>query len=330
MRRGTVTCLLLVGSVVALASLHAAEKDPIFVRWLVAGDPGDEAIREYWERSKNGTLSAAGEVDLGTMLFLRGYPKDAIRAFQRAVDLDPELPDAWLRTGLVHQRRGEVQQARRAYRKCLNIRPGSGWCNFYAGLLEEQEGHPSKALKLYRRAYKHAPELADPVINPEVLYSNLQLGAALRQSASERFENLAPLAYLEPDEMRRVRAPWEQTSVPTPVPGEKQATESHDGGSSSTAGAGTGTGAPSPAGSAARGVAAGSANRPGRPPANQPSAGQDVSGVVPRRPTSTQPSSGTGEKGDIPSFLHVPGASPETYLRPWWTPSWGVTDPAAV
>jgi len=330
MRRWTVTCLLLVGSVVALASLHAAERDPIFVRWLVAGDPGDEAIREYWERSKNGTLSAAGEVDLGTMLFLRGYPKDAIRAFQRAVDLDPKLPDAWFRTGLVHQRRGEVQQARRAYRKCLDIRPGNGWCNFYAGLLEEQEGHPSKALELYRRAYKHAPELADPAINPEVLYSSLQLGATLRQSASERFEHQAPLAYLEPDEVRSVRAPWEPTPVPTPVPEEKQATASRGGGSSSTAGASTGAGAPSPAGSTARGAAAGSANRPARPPATQPSAGSDESRFVPRRPGTTRPSSGTGEEGDIPSFLHVPGASPETYLRPWWTPSWAVTDPAAV
>ncbi len=44
-------------------------------------------------------------------------------------------------------------------------------------------------MKHYEMAFKHAPELADPKINPEVLSSRLQLGAQVRHFDSERFEN---------------------------------------------------------------------------------------------------------------------------------------------
>ena len=120
------------------ASLVASAGEPMFVRWLVADDPGDEAIREYWERAERDELDAPALVDLGTMLFYRGYPKDAVRMYKRALDLDKDLYEAWFRIGLVEHSEGRLDNARQAYKRCLKKLTGHGWCNFYLGLLEEQ------------------------------------------------------------------------------------------------------------------------------------------------------------------------------------------------
>ena len=142
------TYAMLAGLVLLSAGLviDAVAGEPMFVRWLVAGDPGDETIRAYWEAETRGELSPAERVDLGTMLFARGYPKDAVRLFQRALKDDPELYEAWFRIGLVEHRQGQAREARRAYRKCLKLLKGHGWCNFYLGLLYEQEGEISAAM----------------------------------------------------------------------------------------------------------------------------------------------------------------------------------------
>ena len=89
--------------------------------------------------------------------------------YRRALESDSSLYEAWFRIGLVKHRQGARRRCASAYKKCLKRLTGHGWCNFYLGLLEEQTGHPSKALDHYRRAFKFAPELADPAYNPEVL-----------------------------------------------------------------------------------------------------------------------------------------------------------------
>jgi len=200
----------------AAAAVGARDREqPIFVHWLASGNPHDETIAVYWRSAQAGELDAAGYVDLATMLFDKGFPKDAIRMYERALKLDPEMAEAWFRIGLVEHRDGNLRAARKAYHKCLKILTGHGWCNFYLGLLEEQSGDPSKAIYHYRRAFKFAPELADPAVNPEVLYSHLQLAGLIQNSARNRFGENLPLGYLQPERVAAVQAQFEPT--PTPV-----------------------------------------------------------------------------------------------------------------
>ena len=220
--------LYLVGVVLSFA-IPAVADEPIFVRWLVADDPGDETIQNYWERAERDELDPPGLVDLGTMLFYRGYPKDAVRLFKRALDLDSDLYEAWFRIGLVEHSEGNLNNAEQAYQRCLKKLTGHGWCNFYLALLEEQLGHSSNALYYYRRALKFAPELADPRVNPEVLSSNLILGAELNEFDRLRFKGALPMPYLEPGEVNKVRQQYEVTPTPEPKdepkdePGETEA-----------------------------------------------------------------------------------------------------------
>ncbi len=205
-------------AVVVGSFVMAGADEPIFVKWLVVDDPGDETIREYWQKAERGELDAPALVDLGTMLFYRGYPKDAIRYFRRALKLDSDLYEAWFRIGLVEHSEGNLDNARQAYKRCLKKLTGHGWCNFYLGLLEEQLGHGSDAMHYYRRALKFAPELADPKVNPEVMASQLILGAQLEDQDRRDFKALVPMRYLEPGQVARVRSQYEPTPPPEPVP----------------------------------------------------------------------------------------------------------------
>ncbi len=201
------------GVLVALALIVAAAAsagEPMFVRWLLADDPGDQVIGDYWERAQRDELEPAALVDLGTMIFYRGFPKDAVAVYRQALDADPEFYEAWFLIGLVEHSQGELDNARQAYRRCLKKRPGHGWCNFYSGLLEEQLGHSGRALELYERAFKHAPELANPRVNPELLSSDLVLGARLKTIDRITFHNNLPMRYLQPHKVDSLREHYEQ------------------------------------------------------------------------------------------------------------------------
>ncbi len=182
---------------------EVAAKEPIFVQWLLADDPGDATILVYWERYDRGELSPSEKIDLGTMLYYRGYPKDAVRVFDSALDDDKELYEAWFRIGLVEHQQGNHRKARIAYKKSLDILKGQGWCNFYLGLLEEQEGNAKSAMSYYTNAFRVAPELANPDINPEVVSSDLSLGAWLKLTHERAFQNDLPMPFLEPNEVKK-------------------------------------------------------------------------------------------------------------------------------
>ena len=219
----TARCGVLCVAVVLMSTVAAAD-EPMFVRWLVMDDPGDETIRDYWQRAEAGELDAPALVDLGTMLFYRGYPKDAVRMYRQALDLDKDLYEAWFRIGLVEHSEGRLNNAQQAYKRCLKKLTGHGWCNFYLGLLEEQLGHSSEAMYHYRRAFKFAPELADPKVNPEVVSSELVLGVHLQDQERRRFKNTLPMSYLEPGKVSRVRRQYEPTPPPEPTPTPEAAT----------------------------------------------------------------------------------------------------------
>lgn len=303
MSRSLLIRLLVIGGLLVAVGLEVAAKDPMFKRWMVPEDPGDAAILDYWERAEDDELGAPALVDLGTMLFYRGFPGDAVKVFKRALDVDPEMAEAWFRIGLVHWREGEVRQARQAYQRCLKIRPGHGWGNFYLGLLEEKDNNPSVAIEHYRTAFRHAPELADPAVNPEVLYSKLQLAALIPVVREGMITRAAPFAWLEPAAVEAARGLV--TPTPTPAPAVGPAASPSD----TTA---------APAGAAAAGAAGAATDtrsgsqrvRPGRGGEETRPPGTPKGSVAPDHGTE-----GAGGEVSGTSYLHIREVSPEASLR---------------
>jgi tetratricopeptide (TPR) repeat protein len=213
----------------ALCTVYeVAANEPVFLSWLADNDPGDQTIRDYWERHERGELSSDEMIDLGTMLFYRGYPRDAIAMYKASLKVDKKQYEPWFRIGLVEHQQGNHRQARTAYKKSLDLFKGQGWCNFYLGLLEEREGNSQKAMKYYQKAFKYAPELADAEVNPEMEASELSLGAWLLMTRQRAFQQSMPMSFMEPDTVQKVRSGYHHTPTPIPdaeAPGTSQATE---------------------------------------------------------------------------------------------------------
>ncbi len=319
MKLATIAKILATGLVVLLLVFDVAAEDPIFVKWLVMDDPGDETIREYYERAEVGELNPEELVDLGTMLFYRGWPNDAVGYFKQALEINPELSEAWFRIGLVEHYSRDLDAARSGYKKCLKLQSGHAWANFYLGLLEEHSGEAKSAMQHYEMAFKHAPELANPEINPEILSSRLQLGAQVKHFDLQRFENTMPMPFLEPATVRKVRRGFEPapTFIPTlepapeavrvqPTPTPVQQTGTPSGAASRTTTRRNPT-RPSATGAAAAGAAAGSAGSATLPDANNTPYG------VPESVTS----GATGSSGGR-TAPQIGDTSPDASLRPLW------------
>ncbi len=109
--------VLCVSVVVVCAVVRAGSVDdePTFPSWLVAGDPEDHTIRYYWERADRGELDAESLVDLGTLIFDRGHPDEAIDFYRQALKVDSQMYEAWFRIGLVEHNRGDLDNAEQAY-----------------------------------------------------------------------------------------------------------------------------------------------------------------------------------------------------------------------
>jgi hypothetical protein len=320
MKLATIAKILATGLVVLLLVFDVAAEDPIFVKWLVMENPGDETIREYWQRAEEGELIPEELVDLGTMLFYRGWPNDAVGYFKQALDLNPELSEAWFRIGLVEHHSRDLDKARSGYKKCLKLQSGHAWANFYLGLLEEQNGEAKSAMQHYEMAFKHAPELANPEINPEILSSRLQLGAQVKHFDTQRFEKTMPMPFLEPATVRKVQRGFERapTLVPTPAPEavivQPTPTPARQDGTAGGAGSRTTTTRSqtrsSRTGAAAAGAAAGSSG--GGSSAVLPDASSTPYGV----PETVNHGTGGSSGGDIAP--RIGDTSPDASLRPLW------------
>src|SRR5262245_61736911 len=120
--------------------------------------------------------------DMGREFLDRGEPEEALRCYERAIDVDPENPDAWCGRGKAAYDLGRLERADRDFRRALRFaqrelesgsekkgrrwwadpatRPylralhGHGLCRFWLGAYED-------AAKVFRRLLKLAP--TDPL-----------------------------------------------------------------------------------------------------------------------------------------------------------------------
>lgn len=302
-------CAVVIGAGIGIGA-GASKDEPVFVRWLVVDDPGDETILDYWERAERGELDALSLVDLGTMVFYRGYSDDAIDFYRSALDLDPDLSEAWFRIGLVEHSRGDLNNAEQAYRRCLKKTPGHAWCNFYYGLLEEQLGHSKQALEFYETAFDLAPQLGDPAFNPELRSSRLALAAQLKHYDQQRFEKLLPMRYLRPNKVNDVRRSYEEGAAKAETPEADVQTTSQETAEAS---------APPPPPVQPKAT---SVPRPSPPPRRVPTRPPATTGSS---PGSSGNSTGRETPYGVPA-IPIANASDEAHLVPFWKGLWHLAE----
>lgn len=167
-------------AVVVLMGLAPTAQSAPYERYLSADRPEDRAIMAYMELDRSGKATSMDLTEMAVLLVNKGFPNDAADCLKAALKKDKHNFEAAYRLGLVMQRQGHYRRACHYYRKTLKERPGYGPARFMLALAQERAGRRWASINNYKRAYRHAPDLADPVKNPLVLESRLQTEALIK------------------------------------------------------------------------------------------------------------------------------------------------------
>jgi len=162
-----------------------AYENPFYAKYLNTGSQLDADITRTLESLRQNPDSAEAHNRLGAMLIEKGFPKDAEREFERAIDVDDDYYAAWYNLGLVRAAHGNELGARRAFKETIDLKPGHAAALFQLGLVEEHRHHRDRAVELYAKAYSINPALMDVRVNPRVLDSDLMHLALLKMYPKE-------------------------------------------------------------------------------------------------------------------------------------------------
>ncbi len=209
MRRVTVGAAVLI--------LATAASGSVFERYLSPDSPTDRAITNYLALAKSGRASSMDLANLGVLIFEKGFPGDAEDYLRAALKLDKHNYEAAYRLGLVLQRQGRDREAVRYYKMTLKQRRGYAQARFMLAMAEERCGRREDAIRDYAKAYRYAPQLADPKKNPLVYDSHLQTEAVLRHYDEEAKTSTLPVTEIDPAEVRRMMEARPQ-GAPAPPP----------------------------------------------------------------------------------------------------------------
>ena len=185
---------------VALAPESGAARYALGMAYRAAGDE-DEAARQLGALSEGRNdkpplddpilamvLELAADehhfLNLGRRLEASGKLAEAIRAYERALALNPMMATAHANLVGAYGQAGDIDRAREHYDKALSINPDSEELHNNWGVLQATAGSPSAAASAFRRALEVNPNSATALAN---------LGTALtalgdRQGAIRRFE----------------------------------------------------------------------------------------------------------------------------------------------
>jgi tetratricopeptide (TPR) repeat protein len=103
--------------------------------------------------------------NLGEMCRLAGLPQEAIAAGRRAIDLQPDYPEALSNLGVAHYELKEFREAVRILRKAVAANPNFAEAYSNLGNALHATRKFDEAIAAYRRAIKLRPDLADAWAN---------------------------------------------------------------------------------------------------------------------------------------------------------------------
>ncbi|MCG8589902.1 MAG: tetratricopeptide repeat protein [Proteobacteria bacterium] len=105
----------------------------------------------------------------------------AVEAYRRALELDPEFADAQCNLGAVYYNLGRKAEARACFAACLELDPQHVEAHFNLANLLEEEGCNERALGHYRSALGADPFYSDLHVNLALLYEKMGLPRRARE-----------------------------------------------------------------------------------------------------------------------------------------------------
>jgi tetratricopeptide (TPR) repeat protein len=117
---------------------------------------------------------ARADAEFARALELEGSDADAAAAnYARALELDPELIDAYVNLGRLRHEAGRPREAIALYERALQVAPDDALIHFNLAVALEDVQGPHPAIAHYRRALEIDPQFADAHYNLAGLFEQL-------------------------------------------------------------------------------------------------------------------------------------------------------------
>ena len=129
---------------------------------LRSGHP-ETAITKFEKAVKLAPHIAAAWANLGVARRRMGDTTGAMKAYGRALQIDPANPTTLANLAAFYRSQGQIQEAREAL-AAADISKASAHMLLVRGDLELSQGNTRGAMRLYRRARHAAPNLAAPLL----------------------------------------------------------------------------------------------------------------------------------------------------------------------
>ena len=172
------------------AQSHFSNKNPydnpFYMKYLNPAVPVDAQIQRTVTALRVQPHDAALHNQLGQLLLIKGFPKDAETEFERSVDADSHFYPGWYNLGLIRAANDNYTGARYALNRAVQYKPGHSAALFQLGLLEEKAQHTPEAVDLYAKAFSINRQLLDVRVNPRIVDSRLVDLALLKMYASSQ------------------------------------------------------------------------------------------------------------------------------------------------
>lgn len=200
----TLAVLGLAGCTAFRRSDNSYEKPLFYEQFLTTDRAVDQRIRETLAALRQNPDSPILHNYLGQLLVEKGFPKDATREFERAVNADSDYYPAWYNLGVIRAAQDDFAGAARAFRHAVRVRKGFSEALWQLGMIEEKRGDKSQAIEYYAKALRHNHAMLDVRTNPHLIDTKLIHLALIRNYAAEHASQAGafqqtPSWYVEPE-----------------------------------------------------------------------------------------------------------------------------------
>jgi len=103
-------------------------------------------------------------IRLGNIFERQDQANDAVQAYQRATEIDPDTAQNWIELGDAQFKKGDYDEAIEAYRTAVMINPEAGWPLGNLALSMVTQGKIEEAIPLYKKSIDLLTEVKDKAI----------------------------------------------------------------------------------------------------------------------------------------------------------------------
>ena len=120
-----------------------------------------------------GNSGAAGHSCLGLLADGTGRYREAVKEYQRALELEPSSQNAYIGLALAYEHAGAMSEAEQTYQRAIGVYPSSPYGYNSLGTFYLRQHQFDEAAQMFQRVIALAPEGYAPYVNLGATYNNM-------------------------------------------------------------------------------------------------------------------------------------------------------------